>query len=638
MHVYLRKCSPGRNLLGIGNEIVMGMQKPPSRKGSTQPNRKANRYRTFVALACAVLFSPSLLAATLTATLDRDTITLGERATLSLTFSGATPQSVPTPEVAGLQIDYVGQSSHVNIVQNQISSSVSHSFYVTPHQAGDFVIPAITADVGGEKLTTQPIRIKVLKPGAPSAEAINSGSQLAFLKLSLPKKEVYVGETILIELDLYLHGNVRSISGFQISAFPADGCSLGKMVQRDQRTSQLGNTAYTVIPLFYTLKPLKAGTLNLGPISASVIVEIPSGRRRRDPFFEQFGMRDPFGMLGGEQKQVTLATEVEPLQSMALPQQNVPAGFNGAVGTFTLNFSAGPTNVAVGDPITVRVQLSGRGAFDTLALPEQTAWQDFKTYPPTAKVDTTGDPMGIQGSKTFEQVIVPQKAEIKELPPISFSFFDPEGKTYRTLTEPATKLVVRPSGVAPAPTIASANRSQQQEIPPPAQDIVPIKTRWGTLAQAGPLLVRRPWFLALQGVPALALLSAVVLRRRAENYANNPRLRRQRQVGQLIRDGLQELARLAAQNKSDEFFATLFRLLQEQLGERLDLPASSITEAVIEEHLRPKRVSETILVPLQELFQTCNLARYAPVKSSEELVKLIPRFEITLGHLQRLEL
>ena len=35
---------------------------------------------------------------------------------------------------------------------------------------------------------------------------------------------------------------------------------------------------------------------------------------------------------------------------------------------------------------------------------------------------------------------------------------------------------------------------------------------------------------------------------------------------------------------SDQFFATLSRLLQEQLGERLDLPASAITEAVIEEN------------------------------------------------------
>jgi len=46
----------------------------------------------------------------------------------------------------------------------------------------------------------------------------------------------------------------------------------------------------------------------------------------------------------------------------------------------------------------------------------------------------------------------------------------------------------------------------------------------------------------------------------------------------------------------EAFFATLFRLLQEQLGERLELPASSITEAVIEEHLRPRGVPEPVRV------------------------------------------
>jgi len=136
----------------------------------------------------------------------------------------------------------------------------------------------------------------------------------------------------------------------------------------------------------------------------------------------------------------------------------------------------------------------------------------------------------------------------------------------------------------------------------------------------------------------LALISAVVWRRRAENLANNPRLRRQRQVAQIIRDGLNELGRLASANKSEEFFATLFRLLQEQLGERLDLPAFSITEAVIDEHLRPRRVPETTLAQVHELFQACNLARYAQIKSSQELAALIPRFETTLHELQSLNL
>jgi hypothetical protein len=134
-----------------------------------------------------------------------------------------------------------------------------------------------------------------------------------------------------------------------------------------------------------------------------------------------------------------------------------------------------------------------------------------------------------------------------------------------------------------------------------------------------------------------ALVSTVVWRKRKENLANNPRLRRQRQVAQLVRDGLVELQNFAAQNKSDEFFATLFRLLQEQLGERLDLPASAITEAVIDERLRPRGVSPELLASLHELFQTCNLARYTPIQSSQELAAIIPNLESVLNQLRELK-
>ncbi len=104
-----------------------------------------------------------------------------------------------------------------------------------------------------------------------------------------------------------------------------------------------------------------------------------------------------------------------------------------------------------------------------------------------------------------------------------------------------------------------------------------------------------------------------------------------------MQEGLHKLRGLATGKKSEEFFATLFRLLQEQLGERLDLPASSITEAVVDEHLREGAVSEKTLTALQEIFQACNLARYAPVQSSQELVAMIPKFEELLRELQRMK-
>ena len=140
-------------------------------------------------------------------------------------------------------------------------------------------------------------------------------------------------------------------------------------------------------------------------------------------------------------------------------------------------------------------------------------------------------------------------------------------------------------------------------------------------------------FIAIQTTPLLAFIAAFVWRKRTDSFANNPRLRRKQQVQTIITAGLKNIRQLASQNKSDEFFAELTRILQEKLGERLDTSASAITEAVIEERLRPLNVPNTTLADLHDLFQSCNLARYAPVKSSQELTAIIPRLENVLDKL-----
>jgi hypothetical protein len=108
-------------------------------------------------------------------------------------------------------------------------------------------------------------------------------------------------------------------------------------------------------------------------------------------------------------------------------------------------------------------------------------------------------------------------------------------------------------------------------------------------------------------------------------------------VARLVQSGLDDLRRLAAENNSTDFFATLFRLLQEQLGERLDCPSSSITEAVIDERLVMLGTPEPVLAGLRELFQLCNQARYAPMRTSGELAAVIPQFEKAVRELQKVD-
>ena len=578
-----------------------------------------------VALLC--LGPIRLPAATFTASLNRDTIALGETATLSLTFEGSQPGGAPQiRNIPGLQIVYVGPSSQFSFVNGQTSSTVTYHFTVASSQPGEYTIPALTAQVDGQSLTSQQLKLTVTQPNAPTTAEVNSGSQIAFMKLTLPKNGVYEGQVLSARLDVYLRDDVQNFADFQFTSTPVEGLVIGKKAQGSQQRVQIGNRVYTDVPLSLALTVTKPGPISIGPFTAGAVIVVASPDQRRDFF----------GMLaGGEQRQITLASDTITAQSMPLPTNGKPANFNGAIGNYTLTVSAGPTNVAVGDPITVHVQISGRGALDALTLPDQPAWHDFKTYPPTSKVETS-DALGLQGAKSFEQIVTPQNTDAHELPEFSFSYFDPETGSYRTLTEPPVQLAVHSAGAASTPVMA-AGKTANPQTPSQPQDILPIKDQIGTLTQTTPPLLTRPGFWAAQSLPVLAWFAAFIWRKRTDNLANNPRLRRQRQAAQLVQDGLADLKRLAAENKSEEFFTTLFRLLQEQLGERLDCPASSITEAVIDERLVSLGVPDATLKSLRELFHLNNQARYAPLRTSGELAAVLSQFENVVRELQKVK-
>ena len=585
--------------------------------------------KLWTVLLAAALCSSAALAATFTATLDRDSMDLHDTAELSLAFEGGQPGNVPTPVVPGLVFTPAGttQSASVNFggSGSSVSSTITVNFAVTAQQAGDFTIPAMVATVNGQQLSTQPIHLTVTKPEAPSAAATNSGAEPAFMRLSVPSKRLYVGEPMVAQLQLYIRDDVINSGNFDMPGIPADGFTTGKIAQLPQRHQvQAGNHVYTVVTLALPVTPQKTGSLTLGPFNGSIVVVLtPPGA---DAFSARFFNQ-------GEQRQVPLVTDPVTIESLPLPDQGKPADFSGAVGNFTMTAMAGPTNVVVGDPVTVRVQIAGTGSFDSVTLPPQTAWHDFKLYPATTKTETT-DQFGFQGTKTFEQIISPLSAEVKELPGVSFSYFNPDQGKYVTLTQPAVPLLVSPAGAIPIPALAAKTTTPENQSP---ADIMPIKEGLGTLAGATTPWYTRPGFMAVQSLPVAAFLVALVWRRRTDNLANNPRLRRQRAVAQIVAMGLNDLRKLAAQNKPDEFFALLFRLLQEQLGERLDCPATAITESAPDARLTRMGAAPGTMSELREFFQLCDQARYAPVRGTSELNSLQGRFQKLMGELQELK-
>lgn len=564
-------------------------------------------------------------AATVSAQVEPDDVHVGDTVTFSLIFEGGAPEGSPgLPSLPGLTIlPGISQRTEVTIQNTQQTIRYIYQYSLVPTQPGEITIPPLRVRVGNQWLTSSPVKLRVRPPDAePRRETAP-----VFLKLVVAKTNCYLGEAVPVEMQLYWRERIEDVRYPQLKA---EGFVLGRALTPSETIRRVGPYEYRVALFKSVVTPAKAGLLTLGPAECSLSVMIPVQTGRRDFF-------DPFGFFGPRVRAQPTVLTSEPvlMRVLPLPAGPVPPGFNGAVGQFNLHVSASPTTVAVGDPITVRVEVSGQGPIETLNLPSQPQWTNlFNAYPPTSTVELT-DPLGLAGTKVFTNVLVPLRPDITALPPLQFSFFDPVEGRYRTLTGPAIALTVRPATVAATTLPPQTNATGSRDQEPPPEDILHIKSRLDDLASGRPPLVQRGWFMALQAAPVLAWASLWMRRRRIEALAQNPRLRRARQAARQLRDGLRQLRQQAAAHQTDAFFATLFRLLQEQLGALLDLPASAITEAVIDERLRPMGLPEPVLIELHALFQACNLARYAPADTRPDLMALLGRFEVVASQLQQ---
>jgi tetratricopeptide (TPR) repeat protein len=560
-----------------------------------------------------VVVSPAWSAPKFETSLDRDTIRYGETATLSMTFTDCSPDGRPTlPAIAGISYGGTGESTQTVFDGSSLSQTSIYTLELRPNHPGDFTIPGLSITIKGNRLSSRALKLKVLAANAPSPQGEPTGNEPAFVRVIPSTHTIYLGQTIPVKVECYCNDNVGNV---QLPQFNANDFILGTMPRDPQRTRvRVGNTLYNLMVFSVPATATKTGALALGPATWALSV----------------GQRTFFGFMASQQ--VNVSSDAPEVHVLPVPTNGAPPTFNGAIGNFTLaQCEAGPTAVGVGDPITLKVRIAGSGNFSAVTLPaSEPGWREFKTYPPTSKFEST-DPLQIDGSKYFEQVISPLNDEVKAIPPLTFSYFDPAAGAFRTLTHAAIPLSVHPTAATPQPTVIASGAAP--EAPAQNQEIVHIKPAPGVVSPPAPPLVRQPLFLMAQAIAPLLWLGALGWRRQKEKLANNPRLRRRREVARLVNSGLAELSTLAAGNEADKFYSAVLVLLREQLGERLDLPAPAITEAVLEEC---KGLDAPSVSLLRDLFRACDQYRYTPEHTVQELASMIPKVKRAVDGLRQM--
>ena len=570
--------------------------------------------------AIILLSAGPSLAQTFTASVDKTKVGMNDQFQVSFTFSGQDINGIKSfapPDFKGFMVlSGPNQSTSMQFINGAASASITYSYYLQPKSIGKLTIGPAAVDYNGNKLRTNPIDIEVVK-GQPKqpAQAQNDQSvnpkdigENLFILATCDKQKAYLGEQVTVTYKLYTRLGIAS--QLQVSKLPSyEGFWAEEVTVPNNiafTTEMYDGKQFRVgILKKVALFPSQLGELSVTPMVLDIPVQVQQKRRSNNPFDDFFN--DPFfnnvQVYNYTAKSNTIKIHVTPL-----PDKNVPKAFNGAVGDYTLSSKISTTAPKTNEPLSLKIDLTGKGNIQLLNPPEINLPSGIDKYEPktSEQIDRNGT---ISGTKTFDYLMVPRSAGKKEIPPIQFSYFNPQKMSYVTLSTPAYELDVAQGESSGNESVAGYTK---EEIKLLGQDIRYIKTSNGDLSTGTGMLEFGFGFWSAALAPLFALGGLVTWKRKQDKLAGNVRLLRYQRAEKVARARFRTAKTLMAANNQTGFYSEMAQALFGYLEDKLHIPKAEMSLDRAADELKRRNVSETLISGLKTLMEKCEFARFAP--------------------------
>ncbi len=595
-----------------------------------------------------VLFLASLaaLAQEVTLTVDAPgSAAAGERFRIIYSVNSTDGQFTPPKFDPTFSVQGPQQSTSRNVqwVNGDVKtvSTTTLVYYVVAGTPGTYTIPAATFE--SRKVTvSSPEKQIVITAGGSSQAAAGQGQQQGqsqsantgespsagtdvSMKILLSEREVYFGEPVTGTLKLYTRIN---LSGIQELRYPDFKGFLKEDIEtpplRSLETEVIDGVQYgTGVIQRFVLYPQVSGELRIDPAEMTVLVQERTGTR--DPFFDDPFFDNFFSSVSTVPRKV--ATLPVTVRVKPLPEPR-PADFHGAVGSFTMESSISGTDAKLNDAITMTVTLRGTGNLNLAGEPVINFPQGIEKYDPKVTLRGGGT---ATGTKVFEYLLIPRNTGTFEIPPVSYSVFDPRQGKYVTLR--AGGFSVSVTGTPGQEEGAAPVYIPGEDVKYLGQDIRYIRSGDGRLTTLSSPLVSTLhywlWF-AL----ALFVAGAVLLLRRGQMKRNADIAGlRNRRASRNARTRLAKANALLKSGRNDLVNAEIARALWGYLGDRLRIPQSEITRDKCNAALRQRNTGEDLLTELDMILTATEYSQYAPLSEGESPAALARRAAALIGRL-----
>ena len=521
-----------------------------------------------------------------------------------------------------------GSSTSIQIINGKRSKSsqYTYTYVLSPLKAGKFRLPSASATVGGNTLTSNAAEIEVVADAASSSSSSagqpsggqSSGQTAAtgdvpagdlFLKLSLSRTDVVVGEPITATLKLYQRVD---IAGFEDARFPTfDGFWSQETAAPSNiqfKRESLGDKIYEAAVIrSYVLIPQKTGDLQIDPAELVCLVNLRTSRQSNSIF-------DDFFDMGYKTVRKRISTPAVKVHVRSLPS-GAPASFGGGVGSFTIDAHLSADTLSTHDAASLTVTVSGKGNVSLLEAPKVKFHPDMEVYDVKSVDGSDKSRGGTSGSKVFEFPFIPRSAGDFTIDPIEYSYYDVSSGKYVTLkTEPIAYHVKKGKASAggassSAGTLQGVDRKGVRNL---AEDIRYIDTKAPDFGHRTSFFVGRPAYAAVAAV-LLALAAGLWFwLRKSAAMRSDVAAMKNRKATRMAMNRLKLAGEYRDKNLASAFYEELHRALLGFASDKLNIGAEDLSKENIAERFKAAGVSSELMDRFTSLLDACEFARYSP--------------------------
>jgi hypothetical protein len=574
-----------------------------------------NLILTFLLLGTNLLFAQDVK---FTASVSKTTVGTGEQFEINFSLDGNGNGFNP-PDFGNFQIlSGPNVSTSMESINGNTTVSNSYGYILMPVKEGDYTIGPATVMVNGHKLSTNPIKIKVIKGRAvPQGNQAQNGpdnsipagntadlSKSLFIRAVVDKNNVYQGQQLILTFKLYTRvdieqsqvDNIPDLNGF----WNEDINSHQQQVQ--WHIESYKGIRYNVADIKQSiLFPEHTGNLTIDPMKMTFIARVQAPSR---DFMDQFF---------GSYKEVKYSAKSTPLviHVKALPDAGKPVGYTGAVGNFNIKSSIDKTELKANEALNYSVKVTGSGNIKLLKDLNIGFPPDFEKYDPKITDTLSENENGVSGTRTYNYLLIPRHEGDFTIPELKFSYFNPASSKYVTLTSKNFHIKVAKGSAEN--NVAVLSGTDQQDVKMLDKDIRYIKTDATDIRLKGNTFFGSFWYFLLLATGPLACYAALVYRKWLRRNNSDFVKVKSRRAGKIAAKHLANAQKQLLANDSKAFYENISKGLYGYLSDKLNIQYANLDRETIIAALKEKSVSELIINQLADTLDLCEMARYAPV-------------------------